>query len=50
MNFGGGKFVRLCNQAHAVHLLCAPSVGPGYDGVRAGEAVVLSTQSRGATA
>ena len=45
MNFGGGKFVRLCNQAHAVHLLCAPSVGPGYDGVRAGEAVVLSTQS-----
>jgi hypothetical protein len=45
MNFGGGKFVRLCNQAHAVHLLCAPSVGPGYDGVRAGEAVVLSAQS-----
>jgi hypothetical protein len=45
MNFGGGKFVRLCIQAHAVHLLCAPSVGPGYDGVRAGEAVVLSTQS-----
>jgi glycoprotein endo-alpha-1,2-mannosidase len=45
MSFGGGKFVRLCNQAHAVHLLCAPSVGPGYDGVRAGEAVVLSTQS-----
>ena len=45
MNYGGGKFVRLCNQAHAVHLLCAPSVGPGYDGVRAGEAVVLSAQS-----
>ena len=22
-----------CEQAHAVHLLCAPSVGPGYDGV-----------------
>ena len=49
MNFGGGKFVRLCNQAHAVHLLCAPSVGPGYDGVRAGEAAVLSP-APGATA
>jgi glycoprotein endo-alpha-1,2-mannosidase len=45
MKCGGGKFVRLCNQAHAVHLLCATSVGPGYDGVRAGEAVVLSAQS-----
>ena len=41
---------RLCSQAHAVHLLCAPSVGPGYDGVRAGEAAVLSRRARdGAT-
>src|SRR5207248_5305907 len=37
MNFGGAKFARLCAQAHAAHLLCAPSVGPGYDGSRAGE-------------
>jgi glycoprotein endo-alpha-1,2-mannosidase len=37
MNYGGSKFARLCAQAHAVHLLCAPSVGPGYDGRRAGE-------------
>jgi len=36
INYGGGKFIRLCTEAHAVHLLCAPSVGPGYDGVRAG--------------
>jgi hypothetical protein len=38
ITFGAAKFARLCQQAHAVHLLCAPSVGPGYDGTRAGEA------------
>jgi hypothetical protein len=38
VDYGGDKFRRLCSEAHAVHLLCAPSVGPGYDGVRAGEA------------
>lgn len=27
----GGSFPRLCSQAHAVGLLCAPSVGPGFD-------------------
>ena len=35
--YNGGKFARLCAQAHAMHLVCAPSVGPGYDGRRAGE-------------
>jgi len=29
--YGGGKFARLCAQAHALGILCAPSVGPGYD-------------------
>ncbi len=29
--FGGSKFARLCEQAHAAGILCAPSVGPGYD-------------------
>ena len=33
--FGGGLFARLCKQAHARGLLCAPSVGPGYDAQRA---------------
>ena len=47
--FGGAKFARLCAQAHAVHILCAPSVGPGYDGVRAGEAVLTTTRRRGQT-
>lgn len=37
VTYRGDKFLRLCQQAHALHLLCAPSVGPGYDGRRAGE-------------
>ncbi len=41
INFGGAKFSRLCAQAHAMHILCAPSVGPGYDGLRAGEFSLL---------
>ena len=32
---GGDKFARLCAQARAKGLLCAPSVGPGYDARRA---------------
>jgi hypothetical protein len=35
VTYSGDKFRRLCNEAHAVHLLCAPSVGPGYDARRA---------------
>jgi hypothetical protein len=31
LTYGGEKFERLCAEAHAVGLLCAPSVGPGYD-------------------
>jgi hypothetical protein len=30
LTYGGDKFARLCSEAHALHLLCAPSVGPGY--------------------
>jgi hypothetical protein len=33
--YGGGKFRRLCAQAHAAGILCGPSVGPGYDAERA---------------
>jgi glycoprotein endo-alpha-1,2-mannosidase len=35
LTYGGAKFVRLCTEAHALGLLCAPSVGPGYDALRA---------------
>ena len=29
--YGGDRFERYCAQAHAAGILCAPSVGPGYD-------------------
>ncbi len=32
--YGADKFRRLCTEAHAMHLLCAPSVGPGYNARR----------------
>jgi glycosyl hydrolase family 99 len=31
VTWNGALFGRLCTQAHAAGLLCAPSVGPGYD-------------------
>jgi glycoprotein endo-alpha-1,2-mannosidase len=33
--YGGAKFERLCAQARAIGILCAPSVGPGYDATAA---------------
>lgn len=33
--FGGPRFARLCEQARRKNLLCAPSVGPGYNALRA---------------
>jgi glycoprotein endo-alpha-1,2-mannosidase len=35
LTYGGNKFARFCNEAHHMHLLCAPSVGPGYNARRA---------------
>jgi hypothetical protein len=35
VTYGARTLGRLCNQAHALQLLCAPSVGPGYDARRA---------------
>lgn len=49
ITYNGAKFKRLCNEAHRAHILCAPSVGPGYDGVRAGEAPVLKKRRDGLT-
>lgn len=34
VTYGGWMFGRLCEEAHRLHLLCAPSVGPGYDARR----------------
>jgi glycoprotein endo-alpha-1,2-mannosidase len=49
VNYGGAAFIRLCREAHRAGLLCAPSVGPGYDGARAGEPPVLKPRRKGAT-
>jgi len=49
VDYGGGKFVRLCAEAHARGLLCMPSVGPGYNGVRAGETSLSRGRRDGAT-
>ena len=40
----GAKFRRICGQARAAGLLCAPSVGPGFDARRA--AAVAETKPR----
>jgi Glycosyl hydrolase family 99 len=49
VTFGAAKFRRLCTEAHRARILCAPSVGPGYDGIRAGEAPMTKGRRRGAT-
>ena len=35
VNWNGAKFARICGEAHRHGILCAPSVGPGYDARRA---------------
>jgi glycoprotein endo-alpha-1,2-mannosidase len=47
--YGGSKFARFCAEAHAVRLLCAPSVGPGYDARRGSGDPVVKPRRRGAT-
>jgi glycoprotein endo-alpha-1,2-mannosidase len=47
--YGGDKFARLCQQARAVRLLCAPSVGPGYDARRGSGDPVVKPRRNGAT-
>jgi hypothetical protein len=47
--YGGGIFARLCRQAHARGLQCAPSVGPGYDAERATGDVRIKPRRNGLT-
>jgi len=35
VTYPGSTFIRLCGEARTHHLLCAPSIGPGYDAIRA---------------
>jgi glycoprotein endo-alpha-1,2-mannosidase len=47
--YGGGLFSRLCSQARLRGLLCAPSVGPGYDARRATGDTRMKPRRRGKT-
>ncbi|MBA2331774.1 MAG: alpha-mannosidase [Actinobacteria bacterium] len=47
--FDGSLFPRLCTQARRLRLLCAPSVGPGYDARRATGDVRLRPRRNGST-
>ena len=47
--YGGDTFARLCRQAHAARLLCAPSVGPGYDARAAAGDPRVKPRQNGAT-
>jgi hypothetical protein len=49
VTYGGGMFARLCAEAHAQHLICAPSVGPGYDARRGSGDPVVKPRRHGAT-
>jgi len=49
LTYGAQRFGRLCAQARRQRLLCAPSVGPGYDARRAGVDTRLKPRRRGAT-
>ena len=49
VTWNGALFRRLCTQAHAVGLLCAPSVGPGYDARLATRHEVVRIRSNGLT-
>lgn len=47
--FSGETFARLCAQARAAGLLCAPSVGPGYQAERATDDARVKQRRNGAT-
>jgi hypothetical protein len=48
-SFGPGTFGSLCARAHRAGLLCAPSVGPGYDALRATGDTRIRPRDGGAT-
>jgi glycosyl hydrolase family 99 len=46
--WSGSTFARMCTEAHAAGLLCAPSVGPGYDArLATGDVVVRGRRNGG---
>jgi hypothetical protein len=49
VRYRAAAFGRICAQARAQHLLCAPSVGPGFDARRSTGAAVVEPRARGRT-
>jgi hypothetical protein len=49
VTWNGALFRRLCTEAHGAGLLCAPSVGPGYDARLATSDEVVRSRQQGAT-
>ena len=49
VTWNGALFKRLCKQAHTAGLLCAPSVGPGYDARLATPQEVVRPRNNGLT-
>jgi glycoprotein endo-alpha-1,2-mannosidase len=48
-NYGPATFGPLCQKAHSLGLVCAPSVGPGYDALRATGDTHIKERAGGAT-
>jgi hypothetical protein len=49
VTYRGGMFRRLCDEAHRLKLVCAPSVGPGYDARRGSGDPVVKPRRDGRT-
>jgi glycoprotein endo-alpha-1,2-mannosidase len=49
VRYRSSSFGRLCAQARVQHLLCAPSVGPGFDARRSTGATTVEPRRRGQT-
>jgi glycoprotein endo-alpha-1,2-mannosidase len=49
VTYGAGMFRRFCDEAHAHKLICAPSVGPGYDARRGSGDPVVKRRRNGRT-
>jgi hypothetical protein len=49
LQYGPKTFGPLCARAHSLHLLCAPSVGPGFDALRATGDTRIRPRDDGAT-
>jgi hypothetical protein len=48
-NYGPATFGPLCRRAHSLGMICAPSVGPGYDALRATGDTHIKERAGGAT-